>query len=552
MKSEQTSKNRLSIGTWIGDKMIKIDEIEAVQKALLRIKRPLFLVEVEGKKAFAVGGIALVGGQPADDRKAWPLLAILPAISPEELGRLSFCRRHGLRFPYIAGAMANGISSVPMVEAMAHHGMLGFFGSAGLPLDEVEKAIWTLKKSLDSKPFGINLIHSPNEVSLEEGLVDLLLKSGVRLVSASAYLDLTPALIRYRVKGLHLDKNGNIIIPNKIIAKVSRLEVARKFFSPPPQKILDLLLQKGQITPQEAELATHIPVAHDLTAEADSGGHTDNRSAPVLWSMMLQLRDEMMAFYEGRETLHVGLAGGIGTPLAAASAFAMGADYIVTGSVNQASIEADTSPQVKELLAQAGQADIAMAPAADMFEMGVQVQVLKWKTLFATRARKLYDLYKNYRGLHELPKKDKLLLERDFFRASFEEVWEQTKNYFQANDPAQISRAERDPKHKMALIFRSYLGRASRWAKQGDPSRQMDYQIWCGAAMGAFNQWAQHSFFEAPEGREVALIALNFLVGAAYFSRLFFLQSQGISLPHYLTQFQPMKWKELEFLLADS
>ncbi len=54
----------------------------------------------------------------------------------------------------------------------------------------------------------------------------------------------------------------------------------------------------------------------------------------------------------------------------------------------------------------------------------------------------------------------------------------------------------------MALVFRSYLGQSSRWAIQGTPDRKMDYQIWCGPAMGAFNQWVQNSFLEGPDHRK--------------------------------------------------
>jgi trans-AT polyketide synthase, acyltransferase and oxidoreductase domains len=84
----------------------------------------------------------------------------------------------------------------------------------------------------------------------------------------------------------------------------------------------------------------------------------------------------------------VGLAGGIATPESAAAAFAMGAAYILTGSINQSCVEAGISQEVKQLLCQVEQADVAMAPAADMFEIGARVQVLKRGTLFALRAEK--------------------------------------------------------------------------------------------------------------------------------------------------------------------
>ena len=48
----------------------------------------------------------------------------------------------------------------------------------------------------------------------------------------------------------------------------------------------------------------------------------------------------------------------------------------------------------------------------------------------------------------------------------------------------------------MALVFRWYLGQSSRWANAGEPTRKLDYQVWCGPAMGAFNEWAKGSFLE--------------------------------------------------------
>jgi NAD(P)H-dependent flavin oxidoreductase YrpB (nitropropane dioxygenase family) len=68
-------------------------------------------------------------------------MATLPALYPEWLGDRSFLEVHNLRFPYIAGAMANGIATTDIVIAMAKAGMLGFFGSAGLTLDKVIAAL---------------------------------------------------------------------------------------------------------------------------------------------------------------------------------------------------------------------------------------------------------------------------------------------------------------------------------------------------------------------------------------------------------------------------
>ena len=82
----------------------------------------------------------------------------------------------------------------------------------------------------------------------------------------------------------------------------------------------------------------------------------------------------------------------------------------------------------------------------------------------------------------------------------------------------------------MALVFRSYLGRASLWAKNGVPDRTIDYQIWCGPAMGAFNEWIRGSFLEPPENRKTVTVAMNLLYGAAVIARLNALKNQGIDL----------------------
>jgi trans-AT polyketide synthase, acyltransferase and oxidoreductase domains len=470
----------------------------------------------------------------------------VPACRPEDLGDASFRADHGLRYAYLAGAMANGIGSAEIVEAMSRAGMLGFFGAAGLALGAVDAAISRIQRTLGDFPYGFNLIHSPNEPEGEKAVADLYVLRDVRLVEASAYLDLTLPLVRYRLHGIRRDGSGRVVTPNRVIAKASRVEVAAKFFAPPPERFVQELVRTGELTPEQARWAAQIPVAQDLTAEADSGGHTDNRPAITLLPTLIALRDRLQAQYGYEEPLRVGAAGGIATPASAAAAFAMGAAYVLTGSVNQACVESGSSDAVRELLARAEQADVAMAPAADMFEMGVKVQVLKRGTLFAMRAAKLYELYRAYPSLDALPAAERTALEKNLFRASLDEIWEQTRTYFLTRDPAQAERAEREPKHKMALVFRWYLGQSSRWANAGEATRQTDYQVWCGPAMGAFNEWARGSFLEQPGNRCVVTVALNLLYGAAVLTRVQMLRCQGVTVPAALARVPPLELKRLE------
>jgi trans-AT polyketide synthase/acyltransferase/oxidoreductase domain-containing protein len=334
--------------------------------------------------------------------------------------------------------------------------------------------------------------------------------------------------------------------PNRVIAKVSRVEVASKFMAPPPAAFLRELVSAGHITSEQAGWAEQIPMADDVTAEADSGGHTDNQPAIVLLPTMLALLEQMQARHSFKNPPRVGAAGGICSPWSAAAAFAMGAAYVVTGSVNQSCVEAGTSDAVRRMLAQAQQADIAMAPAADMFEMGVKVQVLKRGTLFAMRATKLYELYRAHESLDRLPETDRANLEKTIFRAPVAQIWQQTKEFFEQRDPSRIERAERDPKQKMALVFRWYLGMSSQWANQGDPARTVDYQIWCGPAMAAFNDWVRGTFLEHPENRRVATVALNILYGAAVLTRGRMASMQGLALPAGVPRLYPLEVDEIE------
>ena len=470
--------------------------------------------------------------------------------SPANLGDPSFLGDHGLRLPYVAGAMANGISSVEIVEAMARAGMVGFFGAAGLAPDVVERAIDRLQTQLAAAPFGCNLIHSPYEPQLEERIADLYLRRSVRLVSAAAYIDLTLPLVRYRTAGIHSDAQGRIVTPNRVMAKVSRVEVAQRFFAPPPGEMLGELVGRGELTPEQAELASRVPVAQDVTAEADSGGHTDNRSPFALYPSMLALRDRMQQEHGYAGPLRVGAAGGIATPHAAAAAFTMGAAYVLTGSVNQACREAGTSDAVRKMLAGAGQGDLRMAPAADMFEMGGKLQVLTRGTMFAMRAQKLYEIYSSCERLEDIPSEQRLMLERTIFGAPLEEIWRQTCAFWTARDARQVERAESDPKHLMARVFRWYLGQSSRWANRGEAGREIDYQIWCGPAMAAFNEWVRGSWLEPWENRRVVPVALNILRGAAVLMHAAALRGSGGVVDEHGLDVAPLEPAELEEYFA--
>jgi len=506
-----------------------VDSSEAaIKSALMAIEKPVYLAQ----NAAGLGVAQQVSQQGSE-----AVLAFAQALNPEDLGDPAFKKQHNVKYAYHGGAMANGIASVELVVALGKAGFLCSFGAAGLVPQVIEDSIKRIQAELPDGPFAVNLIHAPSEEALESGAVDIFLKLGVETVEASAYLGLTEHIVYYRLAGLSENSDGSVHIGNKVIAKISRTEVATKFMSPAPQKIVAKLLAQGKITPLQAELAQRVPMADDITAEADSGGHTDNRPFLTLLPTIIALRDQIQSEYNYATALRVGAGGGIGTPQAALAAFNMGAAYIVLGSVNQACVEAGASEHTRKLLANVEMADVTMAPAADMFEMGVKLQVVKRGSMFAMRANKLYDLYQNYDSIEAIPAPERQKIEKQIFRASLEDVWATTISFFHERDPQMLARAQSNPKRKMALIFRWYLGLSSRWSNSGEKGREMDYQIWAGPSLGAFNTWVKGTYLADHSQRKAVDVALHLLKGAAYLQRVNQLKLQGVNLQQDLSRY---------------
>jgi trans-AT polyketide synthase/acyltransferase/oxidoreductase domain-containing protein len=88
-------------------------------------------------------------------------------------------------------------------------------------------------------------------------------------------MQMTKSLVYYHASGLERRDTGEIIRHHRILAKISRPEVAEAFYASCPEKLLNQLLEDELITETQASLAKNIPVSIDICVEADSGGHTD-------------------------------------------------------------------------------------------------------------------------------------------------------------------------------------------------------------------------------------------------------------------------------------
>ncbi len=437
-------------------------------------------------------------------------------ISADNLGSSTFKADYNVKRAYASGAMVRGIASKELVIRMAKAGYLSFFGAGGLDLATNESNILAIQKELkNGESWGMNLLSNPYEPDMEMKTVDLYLRHGVKNIEASAFITISAPLVKFRLSGLSKDDEGYPLIQNRIIAKISRPEVAEVFLNPAPQALVTKLLDQGEITPEQAQLAERVPMADDLCVEADSGGHTDMGVSTVLLPAIIRMRDEICRRCEYRTPVRVGAAGGIGTPEAAASAFILGADFIVTGSINQCSVEAGTSDTVKAMLQELNVQDTDYAPAGDMFEIGARVQVMKKGVFFPARANKLHELWRNHNAWEDIDEKTRNQIEKNFFARRFDQVYADTREYFLERNPLEIEKAERDPKHKMALVFRWYFAYSMRLAAAGDPAHKVNYQVHCGKAMGAFNQWVRGTELESWENRHVEKIADKLMTATA-------------------------------------
>jgi trans-AT polyketide synthase/acyltransferase/oxidoreductase domain-containing protein len=416
----------------------------------------------------------------------------------DRLGAESFRLDYNVRRACGAGALDHGIASRDLVIRMGRAGYLGFFGAGGLDLTTIEENVQAIRRSLGAgEPFGVHLASHPDDPDFEMAVVDLCLRNQVRFLEASGFVAPSAALVHFRLAGP---------ATHKVIARVSRPDVAAAFLEPPSAAVVADLVRTGRISADQAEQARQLPVVDDLCVDADAapGG------AAVLLPALLRQRDEACRRHGSAAPVRIGCMG-IGTPEAAAAAFLLGAEFLLTGSVNQCSVEAGTSDAVKDLLQSISVQDTEAAPAGDLFELGAKVQVLKKDVLFPARANRLYELWRRHGSWEEIDAPTRARIEKDYLGRGFAQISDELLR----ESPGERATAERDPRHRMAMVFRWYCAHATRLALSGAKDQRANYQVPCGPDLGAFNQWVRGTGLESWRDRHVDIIADQILEGAA-------------------------------------
>lgn len=466
------------------------------------------------KKPPLPGGAESQPGQPKAEIKKQ-----LPNRTGCSLGSASFKKRYGLDYAYLIGGMFKGISSAAMVIEAARSGMLAFYGARDVPLKILKQQLGEIKAGVPGgRCFGVSLFHNPFDIRAEEQIIDLLISEDIRCISLSGCFDVFPHILRYRIAGLYRDKEGVIKNRHKVIVKISHPAIMELFLQPPSEKQIRELLDRQLITAEQAGLARNIGggirggiregigegmgigIADDFCVTGEAAARTGQESGFTLLPALKRIKEKVCPAYPGAREVHIGYAGGIGTPEAAMTAFLLGADFILTGTINQCTLEARTGGTAKRLLQNAGVQDTGPAPSFELFETGGRIRVLKKGSFYASRSLFFAGLYSRFNSLEKIDGKTVTKLEKDYFFKSLSEVDGLIREKYHHN-PEVLAKMDGKPGFKMAMFFRYYYNYCAGLAINDNQENILNYQIFCSPAMGSCNRWLTERGLESWEKR---------------------------------------------------
>lgn len=431
------------------------------------------------------------------------------------LGSPDFREKYRVKYSYIIGGMGKGISGSNLVAKVCNNGILGFLGTEGLEEIDVERMIKQTQSMIkNDSVFGINITQDYFEKERIPSLVDICLKYNVKAVEISNFISITKDLVRYKVKGMRINEKGQYE-GNSIVAKVSQTALASEFLKPAADDILRQLLNENEINMSEYELAKKVPLVDDLCLLGDCAYETERGNLVSMLDEVLSIRKRIVE-QSDKELLfipRVGCAGGIGTPKIAAMYFYMGADFVLTGSINQCATEAVLAKSIKCLLNGLTVCDCTYVPSEKFFELDKNVQVVKKGVFFPSRAKLLKSLYEVNDSIDMISDNMKTYLKNKMFHMDLEDYYQNMKKTL---NEKQVVLADANPKYKMALIFKQYIKNAFMLATDiGDNDTNfVDVGLYCSSALGCFNEAVKGTYMEDYSKLSVVDIADYIMSGA--------------------------------------
>ena len=344
--------------------------------------------------------------------------------------------------------------------------MLGFFGAAGLSPKPSEAAD-PLCDEIPGLAVRLQPHPQPRTSRPRAAVVDLFLRArrppgrGVGVPRPDAAASCATASPASRRRG------GGIVPPNRIIAKVSRVEVAPKFLCARP---------RGRCSGAARGRAKSRRASGARAPAADGGrrhrrGRLGRPHRQPAARRLLPDAPAPCATSCSRSTAtpsrsRVGAAGGIATPRGGRRVRdGRGLRRHRLGQPGVPSNRARPTPCAR-CSPRRGRPTSTMAPAADMFEMGVKVQVLKRGTMFPMRAAQALRAVPDVTPAStRFPPPTRPGLEKQIFRATLDERWEETAPFFAGAtrpDRAGRRRAEAQDGAGVPLVSRAGVALGER------------------------------------------------------------------------------------------
>ncbi|MEU7423484.1 ACP S-malonyltransferase [Streptomyces sp. NPDC040750] len=439
-------------------------------------------------------------------------------LSAQRLGAGRFRERYGLTLAWVASGTGDGAVGARACRAARESGLLAFAdwvalgprsstARDGTPIPTVSGA--DLEEAAH-QGWGVGLRAGPDA----DERVDLLLAHDVRHVEADHPHGPDAALVRYRFSGARRGPGGTPVAVRHVIARVTGLEQAAAFLRPPSPALLDQLVLTGALSAAEADVARELPVASDLAVESPAGWRSDGADAYQLLPSVATLA----ARCPGPEPVHVGLRGVVGTPEQAATAFALGASFLVATSLTACAPAARLAEGLKRTLARATDDDVTWAPAERHRALGVPTRVVRRGTLFPARAGLLHRLLREHRYFADVPEHRRRHIEEEILGAPVTEPGPYDGAYAREamnGRTADASWSCRDSKVRTADVFRRYLRETARRTAAGDPVRPLDHQLPCDPELTHFNRAAAETGLADRTARDSGTIAEQLLTNAA-------------------------------------
>lgn len=265
------------------------------------------------------------------------------------------CKKLGIEFPLFAFTHCRDV-----VAEVTNAGGFGVLGAVGLTPENLEVEMKWIDERVKGKPYGIDLLIPNNMEDKDGGLTDEQLKERIPAGHRKYVADL---LERHQINSSDLwggeyDKRTSDNMREAGAMKL--IDVAFKHpirlfvnaLGVPPKSIMERARAKGimvgALTGAKEHAIKHAEAGVDILVAAggEAGGHCGEVATIVLIPEVLQA-------IEPYKDIYVLAAGGIATGRQMAACMAMGADGAWCGSVWLTTVEAETTPTVKEKMLKA-------------------------------------------------------------------------------------------------------------------------------------------------------------------------------------------------------